>query len=129
MHWVYNRLSNLSYPYRRTVLHLGMQAIYPLPSLTQFKGIVSRDEYFLKVLKSKQYLSCLFVKEIQIKFLLASMKSLTNCEIPSSDPPQKACSDLLIAACVSKSCYVNPPLILKIVQRAGYECTLEKIDQ
>jgi hypothetical protein len=32
------------------------------------------------------------------------MKSLTNCEIPFSNPLQRVCSDLLIAACVSKSC-------------------------
>jgi hypothetical protein len=47
---------------------------------------------------------CIFVKEIKMKFLLASMKSLTNCEIPSSNPPQRACSGCLIAACAFKSC-------------------------
>ncbi len=38
----------------------------------------------------------------KMKFLLASMKSLTNCEIPSSNPLQRACSGFLIAACVFK---------------------------
>ncbi len=44
------------------------------------------------------------MKESKIKFLLASMKSLTNCEIPSSNPFSGACFGFLIAACVSKSC-------------------------
>jgi hypothetical protein len=33
------------------------------------------------------------------KFLLASMKSLTTCEIPSSNPLEVICSGFLIAAC------------------------------
>jgi hypothetical protein len=33
-----------------------------------------------------------------MKLLLASMKSLTNCEIPSSNPLQRARSAFLIAA-------------------------------
>ncbi len=42
------------------------------------------------------------------KFLLASTKSLTNCENPSSNNPlQKACSGFPIAACDSKSCSVS----------------------
>jgi hypothetical protein len=41
-------------------------------------------------------------------FLLASTKSLTNCENPSSNNPlQKACSGFPIAACDSKSCSVS----------------------
>ncbi len=63
-------------------------------------------------------LSCLFVKEIQVK-------SLTNCEIPSSNPLQRACSGFLIAVCASKSCFRNPSVILKIVPKARYECSLE----
>jgi hypothetical protein len=54
------------------------------------------------------------------------MKSLTNCKIPTGNPLQGACSGFLIAACLSKSCSVTR---LKIVPKAGYECTLEKIDQ
>jgi hypothetical protein len=54
-----------------------------------------------------------------MKLLLASLESLTNCEIPSSNPLQKACSGLLIAACSFK-------LVPKMVPKAGYECTLEK---
>jgi hypothetical protein len=50
----------------------------------------------------------------KMKFLLASMKSLANCEIPSSIPFQKACSGFLIAACA-----------FKVVEKAGYECTIE----
>jgi hypothetical protein len=64
-----------------------------------------------------------------MKFLLASMKSLTNCEIPSSNPLQRACSGFLIADCALKSCPQNLPVVLKIVPKVGYECTLEKIDQ
>jgi hypothetical protein len=73
-------------------------------------------------------LSCLFVNEIQIKFLPASMKSLTNCTITSSNPLQRASSSFLKAACVSKS---NSVILLKIVTKVGYEChcTKEKIDQ
>jgi hypothetical protein len=37
-----------------------------------------------------------------MKFLIACMKSLTNCEIPSSNPLQIACSGFLIAACAFK---------------------------
>jgi hypothetical protein len=48
--------------------------------------------------------SCLFVKVIHNEFLLASMKSLPNCEIPSNNPLQRACSGFLIAACAFKSC-------------------------
>jgi hypothetical protein len=44
-----------------------------------------------------------FCEEIQIKFLLASVKSLTNCENPSGTPLHEACSGFLIAACDSKS--------------------------
>jgi hypothetical protein len=40
----------------------------------------------------------------KMKFLLASKKSLTNCEIPSSNHLQRACSGFLIAACAFKSC-------------------------
>jgi hypothetical protein len=55
-------------------------------------------------------------------FLLASIKSLTYCEIPFSNPFQKACSGFLIA---SRALFRNPPVILKIVLKAGYECPLE----
>jgi hypothetical protein len=41
--------------------------------------------------------------QIQNELLLASMKSLANCEIPSNIPFQKACSGFLIAACAFKS--------------------------
>jgi hypothetical protein len=45
--------------------------------------------------------SCLFVKEIQNGGLLASKKSLTNCEIPSNNPLQIS---FLIAVCAPNSC-------------------------
>jgi hypothetical protein len=65
------------------------------------KGIVSQDEYFLKVLKIKRKLvdwplmvfttfSCFLRRKSKRKFLLASMKSLTNYEEPSSNPPSNA---------------------------------------
>jgi hypothetical protein len=77
------------------------------------KGIVSREEYFLKVLKQyflderlwfSQYSVVFLLRKSKMKFLLASMKSLTNCEISSSNPHQRACSGFPIAACVVKSC-------------------------
>jgi hypothetical protein len=40
-----------------------------------------------------------FVKEIQKKFLLASMKSITYCENLSSNLLLRACAGFLIAAC------------------------------
>jgi hypothetical protein len=64
-----------------------------------------------------------------MKFLLASMKSITNCKIPSSNPLQRVCSGFLIAACVSKSCSKTRLGNLKIVPKAGYECILGKIDK
>jgi hypothetical protein len=93
--------------------------------LHTFKGIVSRDKYLFKGPKnSKQYFlnerlcfsqfSDVFLwRKSKMKFLLHSMKSLTNCEIHSRNPLQRACSGFLIAACAFKSCYV----ILKIVRK------------
>ncbi len=43
----------------------------------------------------------------KMKFLLTSMKPLTNCENSSSNPLQRACSGFLMAACDSKSCSVS----------------------
>ncbi len=65
--------------------------------------------------------SCLFVKENHIKVTVASTKSLTNCEIPSSNPLWRLFGDsgFLPAAFVSKSCFV---IRLKIVLKADYEC-------
>jgi hypothetical protein len=65
----------------------------------------------------------------KMKFLHASMKSLTNCEIPSRNRLQGACSSFLLAVCAFKKLFRNPLVILKIVPKAGYECTLEKIYQ
>jgi hypothetical protein len=59
------------------------------------------------------------------------MKSLTNCEIPSSDPLQNACSDFLIADCVYKV-LTKPacdPENCKLFRKPAHDCTLEKIDQ
>ena len=50
---------------------------------------------------------CLFVGE---KFLLTSIKSLTNSEIPSLNPLQEACSG-----------FQKPPMTLKVVQNAAYD--------
>jgi hypothetical protein len=63
---------------------------------------------------------CLFVKEL--KFLLASMKSLT--ENPSSNTLQEACSDFPID---TKRVKVDPE-IRKPATNVQH-CTLEKIDQ
>jgi hypothetical protein len=51
-----------------------------------------------------QFLTVFLWRKSKTKFLLPLMKSLTNCENPSRNPLQRACSDFLIAACVSKSC-------------------------
>ncbi len=62
------------------------------------KGIMSPDEYFFegpKIWNSTFWFSQFSVvflwKKSKMKFLLASMQSLTNCEIPSSKPLQRAC--------------------------------------
>jgi hypothetical protein len=56
---------------------------------------------------SKKMFSCLSVKNTQntVEFLLASMKSLTSCEIlPFINPLQEAWSGFSTAACDSKNC-------------------------
>ncbi len=58
-----------------------------------------------------------------MKFLLASMKSLTYCASPSSNPLQRACSGFLKPPVALKFFRNPPPVILKIVPKAGYECT------
>jgi hypothetical protein len=52
-------------------------------------------------------------------------------EIPSSNPLQRAGYSFLIAACAFKSCSPGrkPPVILKIIPKACYECALEKVYQ
>ncbi len=83
-----------------------------------FKGIVSRDEYFFEVLKIKivlcewalmifTILAVVLWRNSKMKFLLTSIKSLTNCENSSSNPLKRACSGFLMAACDSKSCFVS----------------------
>ncbi len=93
------------------------------------KGLVSWNEYFLMVLKLKtivfnecwiwwfflQFLAVFLSWKSKIKFLLASMKSLTNCENPSSNPRQGACSGFPRAA--YDYCYV------KVVPKAGCDPT------
>ncbi len=61
--------------------------------------------------KSKKVSDCFYV--------------ITNCENPSRNPLQRACSGFLIAACVSKSCSKSRWWSLKIVPKAGYECTVQ----
>jgi hypothetical protein len=76
---------------------------------------VSPDElYCLRSLKSKNYflmtangfpnyrLLFLWITS-KIKILLASMKSFTNCENPSSKPLRGACSSFPLTACDFKS--------------------------
>ncbi len=74
----------------------------------QIKGIVSRDKYFLAGPKIRNFLNerlwfsqysvVSLWRKSKMKFLLASMKWLTNC-----NPLQRACSAFLIAACAFKS--------------------------
>jgi hypothetical protein len=59
----------------------------------------------------------LFVRTSEIKFMLAFMKSLTNCENLFSNPLQVK---LVASKVVPKS--RKPPGILKIVPKAGLEC-------
>jgi hypothetical protein len=60
----------------------------------------------LSVLAMKVFtiFGCLFVEKIKKKFLLASIKSLTNSENPSSNPLQEAFSCFQEAACDPESC-------------------------
>ncbi len=51
-----------------------------------------------------QFLAAFLWRRYQIKFLHASIKSLTNCENPSSNLFQGACSCFPEAACDLKSC-------------------------
>jgi hypothetical protein len=55
-----------------------------------------------------------------MKFLLDSMKSLTDCEIPSSNPLQIACSGFLIAACAFKD-VPKPVCDSQNCPKPGYE--------
>jgi hypothetical protein len=66
---------------------------------------VSRGIFF--VLKTEtmlfmtadRFLAFFLRRKSKIKFLLASLKLLTNSKNPSSNPLQEACSGFLIAAC------------------------------
>ncbi len=62
---------------------------------------------------------CLFVEKMENKFLLASLKSLTNSVNPSSSPLQETCSGFRIATCtlkvVPKAAYYS-----EIVTKAGF---------
>ncbi len=51
-----------------------------------------------------QFLVFFLWRKFKIKFLLASMKSLTSFDNPSSNPLQETCSVFQVAACDSKSC-------------------------
>jgi hypothetical protein len=52
-----------------------------------------------------------------------------NAKYPFSNPFHEACSGSPEAACDSESYYESPPVILKIVPKAGLECTLEKFNK
>jgi hypothetical protein len=55
------------------------------------------------------------------------MKSLTNCENPSSNPVQRTFFGFLIAACVKV--VRKAASGMKIVPKAGHEFTQVKINQ
>jgi hypothetical protein len=94
---------------------------------------MSRDEYFFEGPKNpiSTFFPALMVfyniwlpflrRKLKIKFLLSSLKSLTNSENPSSNPFQEACSGFQVAACDSKSFNRKLPVLLKIVPIAGYD--------
>jgi hypothetical protein len=71
-----------------------------------------------------------FVEKFKIKFLLASLKSLTNSENPSINPLQEACSGFQVTACDSKSCW-KAACVYENGSESRYDmyCTLEKIYQ
>jgi hypothetical protein len=58
-------------------------------------------------------------RKFKIKFLLASMKSLTNSENPSRKPFQEACSGFQVTAYDSKSCSESR-LFRKLVWHVKY---------
>jgi hypothetical protein len=65
-----------------------------------------------------------FVKKIHKMFFFASMESLTDCENPSSNPRQEACSGFPIAAFDSNSCSESRLWSWKLFRQGK----LEKID-
>jgi hypothetical protein len=105
--------------------------------MPRIKGIVSREEYFLKVLKIKSVFfvwaqmvitlfSCLFEEKIKNKVYI---KSFNNSENPSRNPLQEACTGFQIAACGCKSCYESRHWFWKLSRKPATTFTLEKIDQ
>jgi hypothetical protein len=98
--------------------------------LSLFKGTVSRDEYFWIAYKVSQYFLylrwwflkfglSLMLRKSNAKFLLASLKTLTNFYNPSSNPLQRACLAFRYPpvpvnlatepGCDSKNCSVHRP--------------------
>jgi hypothetical protein len=91
-------------------------AEYPSQAAGYFKpkGIVSQDEYLFRMSKKtkpyflneywwfSQFLAVFLRRKSNIKFLLASMKSLTNPDKNSNNPLRGACSCFQIGACDSK---------------------------
>jgi hypothetical protein len=76
---------------------------------------VSRDEYFFECPKNQISICCIsagslyniwlpFVEKIENKFLLDSLKTLTNSENPFCNPLQESFSGFQVAACDDKSC-------------------------
>ncbi len=63
-----------------------------------------------------------------MKFHIASVKSLTNCENPFINPHQGACFGFPIAACDSKSC-LKAVCDLRIVSKTDHECILEATNE
>ncbi len=59
-------------------------------------------------------------RKFKIKFLLTSLKSLTNSENPSSNPLQETCSGFQVVACYAKCCSESR-LLLKKFPKAGYD--------
>jgi hypothetical protein len=62
---------------------------------------------------------CLFVKKIQNKISVASIKSFTNFKNPSSNPFQGVCSGFLVAAMTLKLILIAA-CDLKIFPKADY---------
>ncbi len=102
-----------------------------------FKRIVSRDDYFFNVLKietvlpnERLWFSQFLVVFLWRKFIMKFLLLLWNHLLIIKFLPVTLFSELVSTFWyppVSLKMFRNPPLILKIVPKAGYECKLEKI--
>ncbi len=73
------------------------------------------NKFFEGHIKIKSILSVYeLMEKTKDKFWLASMKTLTNSENPSSTPLQIACCGIQIAACDSVNCSVSQMILWRV---------------